>query len=66
MMNVYMMNNEELAASIKAGETWLDVEDELKELCERAGLADEYKEADGDHVEDVINRAADILGVEIY
>lgn len=36
-----------------------------EELCELAGLADEWKEADGESFEQVLYKAAEILNVEI-
>ena len=56
---------QELAAKIRAAKTWVEVEDELKALCEAAGMADEYKAADGDNFEAVIYKAAERLGVEV-
>ena len=56
---------QELAAKIHAAKTWVEVEDELMALCEAAGMADEYKAADGDNFEAVIYKAAERLGVEI-
>lgn len=59
------MKNEamELAARIRKADTW--DEDDCKELCDLAGLSDEWKEADGDTFESVLYKAAEILGVEI-
>ena len=54
-----------LAAKIHAAKTWVEVEDELKTLCEAAGMEDEYKAADGDNFEAVIYKAAERLGVEV-
>ena len=56
---------QELAAKIHAAKTWVEVEDELRTLCESAGMADEYKAADGDNFEAVIYKAAERLGVEV-
>ena len=56
---------QELAAKIRAAETWVEVEGELRVLCEAAGMADEYKAADGDSFEAVIYKAAERLGVEV-
>ena len=56
---------QELAAKIRAAKTWVEVEGELKALCEAAGMADEYKAADGDNFEVVIYKAAERLGVEV-
>ena len=55
----------ELAAKIRAAKTWVEVEGELKALCDAAGMADEYKAADGDNFEAVIYKAAERLGVEV-
>ena len=56
---------QELAAKIHAAKTWVEVEGELRTLCDAAGMADEYKAADGDNFEAVIYKAAERLGVEI-
>ena len=56
---------QELAAKIRAAKTWVEVEGELMALCEAAGMADEYKAADGDSFEAVIYKAAERLGVEV-
>ena len=37
----------------------------LAELCELAGLSEEWSNADGETFESVAYKAADILGVEI-
>ena len=55
----------ELAAKIRAAKTWVEVEGELMALCEAAGMAEEYKAADGDNFEAVIYKAAERLGVEV-
>ena len=55
----------ELAAKIRAAKTWVEVEGELKALCDAAGMAGEYKAADGDNFEAVIYKAAERLGVEV-
>ena len=56
---------QELATKIRAAKTWVEVEGELRTLCEAAGMADEYKAADGDSFEAVIYKAAERLGVEV-
>ena len=56
---------QELASKIRAAKTWVEVEGELMALCEAAGMADEYKAADGDNFEAVIYKAAERLGVEV-
>ena len=56
---------QELVAKIRAAKTWVEVEGELLTLCDAAGMADEYKAADGDNFESVIYKAAERLGVEV-
>ena len=59
-----MMNRvQELAAEIRSNSEW-DM-DQLTELCELAGMADEWKEADVESFEQVAFAAAEKLGVEI-
>ena len=53
----------EVAARIQESNTWDG--DACRELCDLAGLADEWDAADGETFEDVIYKAANILGVEI-
>lgn len=53
----------EVAAWIRESGTWDG--DACRELCDLAGLADEWDAADGETFEDVVYKAADILGVEI-
>jgi hypothetical protein len=57
------LENHELASKIKAAGEW-DA-DLLKELCFRAGMAEEWEEADDMTFEKVALRAADKLGVDI-
>ena len=52
-----------LANKIKESGEW-DPE-LLRELCDLAGLSQEWEEADGEGFEAVAYRAAEILGVEI-
>lgn len=59
----YEMGTEELAETIASSGEWNF--DALAELCRRAGLEDEWDEADGDTFEAVAFKAADVLGVEI-
>ena len=54
---------QELARAIKAADTW-DL-DQLEKLCELAGMAEEWKQADGEEFEAVAYKAAEKLGVEI-
>lgn len=58
-----MRNANEIAKEIREMDTW-DM-DLLEELCEAAGMSDEWKAADGDTFESVAYEAADKLGVEI-
>lgn len=60
------MKNEraiEIAEKIRNADTW-DF-DLLEELCELAGLSEEWAEADAEHFESVAYAAADKLNVEI-
>lgn len=54
---------QELARAIKAADTW-DL-DQLEKLCELAGMAEKWKQADGEEFEAVAYKAAEKLGVEI-
>ena len=54
---------QELARAIKAADTW-DL-DQLEKLCELAGMAEEWKQADGEVFEAAAYKAAEKLGVEI-
>lgn len=56
---------EELAETIREADSWDDCQDEIRHLCELAGLSDEYNNADGDTFEDVISRAAEFFGVSV-
>lgn len=53
-----------LADRIKNSQEWIP--ELLLELCELAGLETEYEVADGDDFELVVEKAAEILAVEIY
>lgn len=57
------MNVQEIAREIRNSETW-DSE-LLEQLCEEAGMLEEYEAADGETFESVVYKAADILKVEI-
>ncbi len=59
-----MRTAKEVAESIRNAETW-DPED-CEELCKLAGLEKEWEESDAYTFESVIEKAAKILGVEIY
>jgi len=57
------MNNNELAEKIRNSETWNY--DLLAELCNRAGIFEEWKNADGETFEGIAYKATEILGVDI-
>ena len=54
-----------MAAAIDNADTWLDCEEECVELCRLAGMLTEWREADGDTYESVLNEAAKKLSVKI-
>lgn len=54
-----------IASAISNAETWLDCEEECVELCRLAGMLTEWREADGDTFESVLNEAAKKLNVKI-
>ena len=54
-----------MAAEIANADTWLDCKEECVELCRLAGMLSEWKEADGDIFESVLNEAAKKLHVKI-
>lgn len=56
----------ELAETIRDAHDWESCEDECKRLCEMAGMADEWDNADGETFEGVLDRAADKLRVRIW
>lgn len=58
-----MTRERELAQEIKAKDEW-DF-DQLAELCELAGMSEEWEAADGETFEQVAFKAAEKLGVEI-
>ena len=53
----------EIATTLRSSGEW-DF-DLLKELCEIAGLKEEWNNSDGENFEDVAYKAAEILGVDI-
>ena len=57
------MTIQEIAREIRNSETWDD--ELLKQLCEEAGMLEEYEAADGETFESVVFKAAEKLGVEI-
>lgn len=58
-----MRTAQEIAQEIRNSDTWND--DLLAELCEAAGMTEEWKNADGETFEAVAYKAAKKLGVEI-
>ena len=58
-----MRTAQEIAEEIRSAETWDN--DLLSELCELAGMSDEWNAADGETFESVAYKAAEKLGVEI-
>lgn len=54
----------EIAQEIRAMDTW-DME-LLKKLCTLANMEEEWEQADGETFEEVANKAAETLGVELY
>ena len=58
-----MRTAQEIAEEIRSTETWDN--DLLSELCELAGMSDEWNAADGETFESVAYKAAEKLGVEI-
>lgn len=57
------MTVQEIAREIRNSETWDN--ELLEQLCEAAGLLEEYQNADGETFESVVFKAAEKLGVEI-
>ena len=57
------MTVQEIAREIRNSETWDD--ELLKQLCEAAGMLEEYEASDGETFESVVYKAAEKLGVEI-
>lgn len=54
----------EIAAEMRKSGEW---QPELcKELCELAGLGEEWEQADGENFEAVVDEAANRFGVDIY
>lgn len=54
-----------IASAIANADTWLDCEEECIELCRRADMLSEWREAGGDTFESVLNEAAKKLNVKI-
>ena len=53
----------EVAEELRNSGEWIP--EPCEELCELAGLADEWEEADGESFEAVLFKAAAALGVEL-
>ena len=53
----------EIASAIRSTDTW--DHNLCTELCELAGLEDEWEAADGDTFESILYKAADVFGVEL-
>ena len=58
-----MRDKYEIAEAIRNAGEWNP--DDCRELCELAGIEDEWDAADGETFEQVIYKAAEILGVEV-
>lgn len=54
----------EVAKRIRESKEW--DQDDCRELCNLAGLSQEWEDADGENFEGVVEKAAEILGVEIF
>ena len=55
-----------LAEAIRDAHDWESCKDECRQLCEMAGMADEWDNADGETFEGVLDRAAAKLRVRIW
>lgn len=55
-----------LAEAIRDAHDWESCKDECRQLCDMAGMADEWDNADGETFEGVLDRAADKLHVRIW
>lgn len=55
-----------LAEAIRDAHDWESCKDECRQLCEMAGMADEWDNADGETFEGVLDRAAAKLHVRIW
>ena len=53
----------EIATTLRSSGEW-DFE-LIEELCELAGLEEDWSNSDGENFEDVVYKAAEILGVDI-
>lgn len=62
-MNIDFERANEIANELRSSGEW-DFE-LIEELCEIAGLKEEWNNSDGETFEDVAYKAAEILGVDI-
>ena len=62
-MNIDYERANEIATALRSSGEW-DFE-LLEELCELAGLEEEWDNSDGENFEDVVYKAAEILDVDI-
>lgn len=58
-----MTNAEKIAAELRERDTWDP--DLCRELCNEAGMSDEWDAADSKTFEAVVQKAAEKLGVEV-
>ncbi len=58
-----MRDKYEIAEAIRNADEWDS--DDCRELCELAGIEDEWDAAGGETFEQVVYKAAEILGVEV-
>lgn len=62
-LEISVPDAEDVAERIRNADEWDP--DDCRELCDLAGLSDEWANADGNTFEQVIYKAAEILGVEV-
>ena len=63
MMYIYYERANEIATALRSSGEW-DFE-LIEELCEIAGLEEEWNDSDSENFEDVAYKAAEILGIYI-
>ena len=63
MMHIDYERANEIATVLRSSGEW-DFE-MIEELCEIAGLKEEWNNSDGENFEDVVYKAAEILDVDI-
>ena len=63
MMNIDFERANEIATALRNSGEWDFTL--LAELCEIAGLKEEWSNSDGENFEDIAYKAAEILGVDI-